>query len=102
MLCCAGLECRAFARNQIRGGTVDKPELMHQREGQIKHFVKDDNLNIFRLPVAWQWLVNSTLGGALDPNKTAQYGQLVQTCLQTGATDVVDIHKYARWGTGLS
>lgn len=31
--------------------------------GQMTHFVKDDSLNAFRLPVGWQFLVNGQLGG---------------------------------------
>lgn len=31
--------------------------------GQMNHFVKDDTLNTFRLPVGWQFLVNGQLGG---------------------------------------
>lgn len=31
--------------------------------GQMNHFVKDDSLNAFRLPVGWQFLVNGQLGG---------------------------------------
>ncbi|TVY82602.1 Endoglucanase EG-II, partial [Lachnellula suecica] len=32
--------------------------------GQMSHFVKDDALNLFRLPVSWQFLINSvTLAG---------------------------------------
>lgn len=63
----------------------------------MSHFVNDDKFNIFRLPVAWQWLVNNQLGGTLDANKTGQYDQLVQACLTTGASCVIDIHNYARY-----
>ena len=31
---------------------------------QMEHFVTDDGLNAFRLPVAWQYLVKDTLGAA--------------------------------------
>jgi endoglucanase len=64
---------------------------------QMSHFVNDDNLNIFRLPVAWQYLVNNNLGGILDATKFTNYDQLVQACLATGASCIVDIHNYARW-----
>lgn len=63
----------------------------------MSHFVTNDNFSIFRLPVAWQWLVNNQLGGTLDANKTGQYDQLVQACLTTGASCIVDIHNYARY-----
>ncbi len=65
--------------------------------GQMSHFVRDDHLNIFRLPVAWQYLVNNNLGGTLDAGKLANYDQLVQACLATGASCIIDIHNYARW-----
>ncbi|KAI1845099.1 hypothetical protein JX266_008646 [Neoarthrinium moseri] len=65
--------------------------------GQMKHFVTDDKMNIFRLPVGWQWLVNNKLGGTLDQANTAKYDSLVQACLATGATCIIDIHNYARW-----
>jgi endoglucanase len=51
---------------------------------QMLHFVKDDGLNAFRLPVAWQFLVNNQLGGLLDPRNTAAYNKLVQGCVSSG------------------
>jgi endoglucanase len=32
----------------------------------MQHFSKDLGMNMFRLPVGWQWLVNGKLGGTLD------------------------------------
>jgi endoglucanase len=66
--------------------------------GQMQHFANDLKLNVFRLPVCWQYLVNNTPGGNLDEGKFAIYNQLVNGCLATGAYCVVDIHNYARWG----
>ena len=43
----------------------------------MQHFVHDDGLNIFRLPVAWQYLVNFILGGSLDSNNVGVYDELV-------------------------
>ena len=63
----------------------------------MTHFTKDNGLNIFRLPVAWQYLVNNVLGGTLDETNFGKYDALVQACLQTGAHCIVDIHNYARW-----
>lgn len=63
----------------------------------MQHFAKDDKHNMFRLPVGWQYLVNNNLGGNLDPTNAGRYDQLVQACLATGATCVIDIHNYARW-----
>lgn len=67
----------------------------------MRHFVQQDNLNIFRLPVAWQYLVNNNLGGNLDSGNLANYDQLVQACLATGAACIIDIHNYARWNGGI-
>ena len=65
---------------------------------QIKHFVTDDGLNAFRLPVGWQYLVNNQLGGTLDSTNFGNYDKLVQGCLSSGAAMcIVDIHNYARW-----
>lgn len=55
------------------------------------HFVKDDKMNIFRLPVGWQYLLNNKLGGSLDQTNAGKYDQLVQACLKTGATCVIDV-----------
>ena len=63
----------------------------------MTHFTKTDGLNIFRLPVAWQYLVNDVLGGNLDETNFGKYDALVQSCLKTGAHCIVDIHIYARW-----
>lgn len=59
----------------------------------MQHFVKDDHMNIFRLPVGWQYLVNNKLGGNLDKTNFGKYDQLVQACLQTGATCVIDVSR---------
>lgn len=58
----------------------------------MQHFTRDDSMNIFRLPVGWQYLVNNRLGGTLDSSNMAKYDQLVQGCLATGASCIVDIH----------
>ncbi|OAA66482.1 glycoside hydrolase family 5 protein [Niveomyces insectorum RCEF 264] len=65
--------------------------------GQMQHFVKDDGMNMFRLPVGWQYLLNNQLGGTLDSGNAGKYDQLVQACLATGAYCIIDIHNYARW-----
>jgi endoglucanase len=65
---------------------------------QMQHFVKDDGLNAFRLPVAWQFLVNNQLGGPLDPTNMAAYDKLVQGCVNAGAAMcIIDVHNYARY-----
>ncbi|KAF8999145.1 endoglucanase [Cyathus striatus] len=65
--------------------------------GQMQHFVGDDGFNIFRLPVGWQFLTNDVLGGPLDEDNWTEYNDLIQACLDTGASCIVDIHNYARW-----
>ncbi|KAH8668931.1 glycoside hydrolase superfamily [Xylariales sp. PMI_506] len=69
--------------------------------GQMTHFFNDDNLNIFRLPVSWQFLVNDVVGGDLDTTNLALYDELVQGCLGTGAYCIIDIHNYARWNSEI-
>lgn len=69
---------------------------------QIQHFVTDKGLNTFRLPVSWQYLLNSELGGPLDPTKFATYNNLVHGCMSSGAAMcIIDIHNYARWNGGI-
>lgn len=62
----------------------------------MEHFVKDDKLNAFRLPVAWQFLVENP-GSPLISANMEQYDALVQACLATGSLCIIDIHNYARW-----
>ncbi|KAK3314301.1 cellulase [Apodospora peruviana] len=69
--------------------------------GQMTHFVEDDGMNIFRLPISWQFLVNNKLGGDLDVTNLAKYDKLVQACLATGANCMIDIHNFARWNGGI-
>jgi endoglucanase len=79
--------------NIVSGGTAI---------GQMNHFVKDDTLNAFRLPVGWQFLLNDQLGGTLHANNFAQYDSLVQGCLNSGAAlCILDIHNYARWNGAI-
>jgi endoglucanase len=69
--------------------------------GQMQHFRNDLGMNMFRLPVGWQYLVNNNLGGTLDSTSIAKYDQLVQGCRATGAQCIIDIHNYARWNGGI-
>lgn len=63
----------------------------------MSHFAKDDGLNIFRLPFGWQYAVADNLGGPLDPTFMSTYDGMVQACLATGASCILDVHNYARW-----
>lgn len=67
----------------------------------MQHFATEDKLNIFRLPVGWQTLVNNQLGGSLDTTFVAAYDKLVQGCLATGALCIIDLHNYARWNGAI-
>lgn len=62
----------------------------------MQHFVKDDKMNAFRLPVAWQFLVEKP-GAPLIAGNMKQYDALVKACLATGSLCIIDIHNYARW-----
>ncbi|CAN8104723.1 unnamed protein product [Discula destructiva] len=65
---------------------------------QMQHFSSKNSLNIFRLPVGWQFLTNHVLGGDLDATNFGQYHTLMQSCLAIeGAKCLIDIHNYARW-----
>lgn len=63
----------------------------------MSHFATKDKLNIFRLPVAWQYLVAGKLSATLDAAAIESYDHLMQGCLATGAYCIIDIHNYARW-----
>ena len=67
----------------------------------MQHFAENDKLNVFRLPVGWQPLVGNTLGANLDSTFLATYDGIVQACLKTGASCIIDIHNYARWNGGI-
>lgn len=67
----------------------------------MKHFASDDKLNVFRLPIGWQYLVKNQLGGSLDAGVVAAYDKLVQGCLATGALCILDLHNYARWNGAI-
>lgn len=84
---------------QIDGTCPPKSAQLPLSDGptQINHFVKDDGINVLRIPTTWQFLVNSQLGGDLDDSNLSKYDQLVQSCLDTGAHCMIDIHNFARW-----
>lgn len=65
--------------------------------GQMNHFSEKHGMNVFRLPVAWQFLVRNKAGGPLDPKNTGLYDDLVQACIRTGAFCIIDIHNYGRY-----
>jgi endoglucanase len=51
---------------------------------QMQHFVNTDGFNVFRLPTAWQPLVNNDLeANVLDATYFAKYNAIVDVCLQT-------------------
>ena len=67
----------------------------------MQHFVKDDGLNVFRLPVGWQYLVAYDYTAPIDQTFFAEYDIVVQGCLATGAHCIIDIHNYARWNGSI-
>lgn len=71
--------------------------------GQMQHWtsLSPKPLNMFRLSISWQFLVNNQLGGNLDSTNIGKYDQLVQSCLSTGAYCMIDIHNFARWNGGI-
>lgn len=78
------------------GGGGDGP-------GQMAHWttIAPKPLNMFRLPISWQFLVNNQLDATLDATNLAKYDQLVQSCLDTGAYCMIDIHNFARWNGAI-
>lgn len=89
-----------FPQGSCTVSSVDPPLSQYgggDGAGQMTHFTKTDGLNIFRLPVAWQYLVDGVIGGTLDETNFGKYDKLVQACLDTGAHCIIDIHNYARW-----
>lgn len=62
----------------------------------MQHFVSVDKQNIFRLPVGWEFLVD-TPGGPLNQVNFKYYDNLVQSCIKLGVHCIIDIHNYARW-----
>lgn len=70
-------------------------------KAQMEHFVNNDKLNIFRLPVSWQLLTNAKGGSTLDETGWTSYDTLMQTCLDTGAYCMIDLHNFARFDNGI-
>ncbi|TPX18099.1 uncharacterized protein E0L32_011823 [Thyridium curvatum] len=71
-------------------------------EGQMKHFVTDNGLNMFRLPVSWQYLLHGkSPGDKFDQDAFARYDKLMQACLNTGAYCMIDMHNFARFDGGI-
>ncbi|GAW11052.1 hypothetical protein ANO14919_003910 [Xylariales sp. No.14919] len=75
----------------------ESAQLPSDGPSQMNHFVKEDGINLLRIPTSWQFLVNNQLGGDLDTSNLSKYDQLLQTCLDTGAYCMIDIHNFARW-----
>ncbi|KAJ0116583.1 hypothetical protein J7T55_009733 [Diaporthe amygdali] len=77
--------------------TVDGITVPSTGAAQMQHFYKNDNMNIFRMSVGWQYLTNNVQGGDLDSTNFGKYDELMQSCLDSGAKCILDIHNYARW-----
>lgn len=69
--------------------------------GQMQHFVKNDGLNIFRLPVSWQFLTFGHGGTKLNETSFDSYNELMTACFDTGAYCMIDLHNFARYNNGI-
>lgn len=96
----AGVNMAGFDFGMATTGTQDASQILTPPNEQMAHFVNDDKMNIFRLPVGWQFLVDSP-GAQLNTGDFARYDSLVQACLSTGAACILDIHNYARWNGAI-
>jgi endoglucanase len=68
----------------------------------MNHFVTDDGMNAFRLPVRWEYLVDGVLNGDLSESAFQIYDQLMQACITSGAElCIIDLHNYAHWNNYL-
>ena len=94
----AGLD---FGSDTNGACTQGSPQVAANAAAQMQHFASNDKLNLFRLPVCWQYLVNWELGGTLDCANFQVFNELMQECLATGAHCIIDIHNYARWDGGI-
>lgn len=65
--------------------------------GQMKHFIEDDKMNMFRIPVSWQYLTKDQMTGPFDPTNFGKFDELMQACLDTGAYCMLDLHNFARF-----
>ncbi|CAK7198246.1 hypothetical protein SEUCBS139899_000905 [Sporothrix eucalyptigena] len=110
LLAFLGLLAAAQAAVQYLGScplstaTLPLTELGHaDGGGQMKHFVDDDGVNMFRLPTSWQFLINNDkeVSDTLDPTNAGRYDQFVQACLSTGAYCMLDVHNFARFNGGI-
>ncbi|KAL7944159.1 glycoside hydrolase family 5 protein [Trichoderma barbatum] len=69
--------------------------------GQMKHFAEDDGLNVFRISATWQFVLNNTVDGELDELNWGSYNKVVNSCLETGAYCMIDMHNFARYNGGI-
>jgi hypothetical protein len=92
----AGINIAGFDFGCVINGTCDTSatfDVASKGNGiqQMQHFVQDDGLNTFRLPVGWQYLVNNKLGGPLDPTNAAAYDKLVRGCVAVAKMCIIDM-----------
>ncbi|RYP74043.1 hypothetical protein DL771_003232 [Monosporascus sp. 5C6A] len=68
--------------------------------GQVQHFFSSRNMNAFRYPVSWQYLINSnTASTDINMAHFGNYNGLIQQCLKLSPNTrcIVDIHNYGRF-----
>jgi endoglucanase len=92
----AGVNIAGFDFGCVINGTCDTRatfDVASKGNGiqQMQHFVQDDGLNAFRLPVGWQYLVNNKLGGPLDATNAAAYDKLVMGCVAVAKMCIIDM-----------
>ncbi|KAG5980171.1 hypothetical protein E4U55_004312 [Claviceps digitariae] len=64
---------------------------------QMRHFVEDDGMNVFRLAMTWQYITAGQPSDKLDKVNWGNFDKLVQACLGTGAYCMLDLHNFARY-----
>ncbi|PLW09146.1 hypothetical protein PCANC_23960 [Puccinia coronata f. sp. avenae] len=64
-------------------------------ESQIDHFLSQ-NVNFFRIPVAWEYL-QSEVNGALNEKNLATYKKYIDQITEKKAYVAIDLHAYARF-----
>lgn len=53
------------------------------------------------LALTWQYLCGDNAGNDFDSEKMGHFDKLVQTCLDTGAYCMIDLHNFARFDGGI-
>lgn len=68
---------------------------------QMKHFIKDDGMNMFRIPVSWQFLTGGQPTAKFDEINFNNFDKLMQACTDTGSYCMIDLHNFARFNGSI-